>query len=391
MEFIHGKEQGTFTIGGQLRIERSNHWGQLLSAEKLPVGLPGDYHFYDYKGGKNILSADVSEKYDFSEAFTASAGVQLLSQEYKFFDEKPFFLDSSAAAFRGQTQTGWTNYSFNVPLLFVNPRIGVNLSFNDFLTGFINAAVTTREPRLKDYYNPQFFSLPNFFRNADGLFNFNAPKIEPEHLIDLELGIRLGRYLIDDNTLFSGGITGYYMPITEELLQTGIADQWGSPQVANAGKVDHYGIILDGAFEFGTSVTLKFNFTASHNEIKEFLQYSDTISVVGKVPIGFPSLIAGASLLLKPITGLTFKLTGRYIGAMYGDLINSDSYRNDPYGVVDAAASYREKNILGLQYAELRIEVNNILNKFYTSYVESGTGFFVAAPRHGFATIQIGL
>ena len=181
------------------------------------------------------------------------------------------------------------------------------------------------------------------------------------------------------------------MPITEELLQTGIADQWGSPQVANAGKVDHYGVILNGALEFGTSVTLKFNFTASHNEIKEFLQYSDTISVVGKVPIGFPSIIAGASLLLKPAPGLIFTLTEKYIGAMYGDLVNSDQFRNDPYGVLDATLSYRQKNILGLQYAELRIEVNNVLNKFYTSYVESGTGFFVAAPRHGFATIQLGL
>jgi outer membrane receptor protein involved in Fe transport len=181
------------------------------------------------------------------------------------------------------------------------------------------------------------------------------------------------------------------MPISEELLQTGITDAWGSPQVANAGKVDHYGIELDGAFEFGSAAALKFNFTASHNEIKEFSQYSDTISVIGKVPIGFPSVIAGASLLLKPLTGLTLSITGRYVGAMYGDLTNSDFFRNDPYGVFDAALSYREKNILGMNYIELRVQVNNILNKFYTSYVESGTGFFVAAPRHGFATIEIGL
>lgn len=391
MEFIHSKGHGTFTSGGQLRIERSNHWGQLLSAEKLPVGLPGDFHFYDYKGGKNILSVDVSEKYDFNDVLTASAGLQLLSQEYKFFDEKPFFLDSSAAAFRGQTQRGWTSYTFDVPLLFVNPRLGVGISFNDFLTGFMNVSVTTREPRLKDYYNPQFFSLPNFFRNSDGSFNFNAPKIEPEHFIDMQFGTNLGKYLLDDNTLFSGGLSAYYILFTEELLQTGKIDQWGTPQIANAGRVDHYGIIFDGAFEFGSSVILKFNFTASHNEVKEFLQYSDTVSVVGKVPIGFPSIIAGASLLIKPVDGFALSLTGRYIGAMYGDLVNSDYYRNDAYGVLDAAISYRQKSILGLQYAELRIEVNNLLNKFYTSYVESGTGFFVAAPRHGFATIQIGL
>lgn len=391
LELLHSHGRGMFTIGGQFRFENSEHWGQLLSAEKMPVGLPGDYHFYDYKGGKNILSGSVSEKYDFNGFITASAGVQLLRQQYEFFDEKPFFLDSSAAAFRGQTRTGWTSYAFTVPLLFVNPRIGVDISFNDFLTGFFSAAVTTREPRLKDYYNPQFFNLPNFVRNADGSFNFNAPKIEPEHLIDLELGTRLGKYLIDDNTLFSGGIIGYYMPFTEELLQTGKTDQWGSPQVANTGKADHYGIEFDAAFEFGTTAGLKLNFTASHNEIKEFLQYSDTVSVAGKVPIGFPSIVAGISFLLKPVKGLTCSVTGRYIGAMYGDLVNSDLYRNDPYAVLDGTLSYRENNILGMQYVELRLQVNNILNKFYTGYVESGTGFFVAAPRHGFGTIEIGL
>jgi iron complex outermembrane receptor protein len=391
LELIHSQGRGTFDIGGQIRFENSEHWGQLLSADKLPIGLPGDYHFYDYKGAKNIISGDLSEKYDFNEGFTASAGIQLLSQEYKFFAEKPFFLDSSGAALRGQAQTGWTSYAFNVPFFFVNPRIGIEMAFNDFLTGFVNSSITTREPRLKDYYNPEFFNLPNFAHNTDGSFNFNNPTIEPEHLYNIEIGTRLGKYLIDDNILFSGGIVIYYMPITEELLQTGITDQWGSPLVANAGIVDHFGIIVDGAFEFGTSVTLKFNFTASHNEIREFSQYSDSISVVGKVPVGFPSIIAGASLLLKPLSGLTFSLTERYIGAMYGDLLNSDQFRNDPYGVLDATLSYRQKNILGLQYAELRIEVNNLLNTFYTSYVESGTGFFVAATRHGFATIQIGL
>jgi iron complex outermembrane receptor protein len=391
LELTHNNGSGTLTIGGQLRFENSLHWGQLLSADKLPVGLPGDYHFYDFKGGKNIFSGDISDRYDLSNKFAASAGVQILSQEYKFFDEKPFFLDSTAASLRGQKQTGWTSYNFNVPLFFVNPRIGADFSFNDFLTGYINASITTREPRLKDYYNAEFFSLPNFSRNSDGSFNFTNPTIQPEHLYNVEIGTNLGKYLIDDNTLFSGAIALYYMPITEELLQTGISDPWGSLQLANAEKVDHYGIIFEGAFEFGTEVTFKFNCTASHNQIKEFSQYSDSVHVEGKVPIGFPSLLAGASLLLKPLTGLAISISGRYIGAMYGDLINSDLFRNDPYAVLDAALSYRHKNIFGLQYAELRVELNNILNKFYTSYVESGTGFFVAAPRHGFATIEIGL
>ena len=382
-----------FSVSGEFRIHRSDHWGQLLSAEKLPAGLPDDYHFYEYNGGKDIISGFISEQYHFTDKLKASAGVQLIDQDYRFFNEKPFYLDSAAAALRGVPQTGWTSYQFTVPLFFVNPQARCDIDFNDYFSGFIAAAGTTREPRLRDYYNAEFFSVPNFNRNADGSFNFNDPKIKPEHLFDLELGTRFRDYPDEheDINLISTGITAYYMPMTEELLQTGKVDQFGSPIIANAGKVDHYGIEFDGTVYIASDIHLDVNFSASHNEIRDFSQYSDTVNVIGKTPVGFPSIIAGATIFLRTTNGFTFSLTGRYIGAMYGDLTNSDLFRNDPYGVIDAMFAYREKNILGLQYVELRVQINNILNTFYTSYVESGTGFFVAAPRHGFATIQIGL
>jgi iron complex outermembrane receptor protein len=387
IEYRH--DSGLLIIGGEFRIHRSNHWGQLLSAAEMPVDLPGDYHYNDYKGGKDIFSGYVSERYDLSKVVIASASIQLLSQEYRFFDQKPFYLDSSQAATLGVPQGGWTNYSFTIPLFFVNPRIGMNINFNDFFSAFASVSQTSREPRLADYYNADFFTLPNFNRNPDGSFNFSSPKIKPERLLDIELGTRLAKYLIGDDVLFSGGVTGYYMPFSDELLQTGNSDPWGSAIVANAEKVLHYGIELEGALEFGSIAALKANFTWSHNEIQQFS--ADTMSVVGKVPIGFPPIIAGLSFLLQPIKGLTFSLTGRYVGEMYGDLINSVLYRNDPYAVADAMLSYRENAILGMDFVELKVQISNLFNKFYTSYVESGTGFFVAAPRHGFATIQIGL
>ncbi len=387
IEYKH--DSGVFTIGGEFRINRSNHWGQLLSANTMPIGIPGDYHFYDYKGGKNIMSGYVAERYDFSKTVIASASVQLLSQEYKFFDEKPFYLDSSNAALRGGTPGTFMSYNFNVPLFFINPRIGVNINFNDFFSGFASVSQTSREPRFADYYNAAFFSLPNFNRNANGSFNFNDPKIKPEHLLDVELGTRLAKYLLSDDVLFSGGITGYYMPFSDELLQTGNADPFGSPIVANAEKVLHYGIELEAGLDLGSVAALQCNFTWSHNEIGQFS--ADTMGVIGKMPIGFPPIIAGATLLLQPIKGLTLSLTERYVGEMFGDLTNSAAYRNEPYAVTDATLSYRENNILGMQFVELKVQLSNVFDKFYTSYVESGSGFFVAAPRHGFATIQISL
>src|SRR5439155_4991731 len=102
---------------------------------------------------------------------------------------------------------------------------------------------------------------------------------------------------------------------------------------------------------------LQLNFTWSHNEIQQFTQ--DTMNLIGKVPPGFPTAIAGASLLLKPVTGLAFSLAGKYVGEIFGDLQNSDRFRNDPYTVLDGYISYRENNILGMQYVELKVQVSN--------------------------------
>jgi iron complex outermembrane receptor protein len=387
IEYLMGNHD--LSVGGEFRIHRSNHWGQLVSAEKLPVGLPDDYHFYDYKGGKDIFSGYLSDKFE-TKKITASAGIQFLNQEYRFFDEKPFYLDSASAALRGQKQTGWTSYQFTVPFFFVNPRGIIDLVLNDFTSTYISASSTTREPRLKDFYNAEYFSMPNFNRNADGSFNFNDPKIKPEHIFDLELGIRTSDYLLDDEPiLFSGGINGFYMPMSEEILQTGKLDPFGSPTIANAESVLHYGVELESKLEFGDAATLRLNFTWSHNEIQQF--NADSVNVTGKVPIGFPPIIAGIYFAMQPVKGLTIGLTGRYIGEMFGDLQNSAALRNNPYGVLDASVSYRENDIIGMHYVQLKVDVRNLLNTFYTSYVESGTGFFAAAPRHGYGTIQIGL
>jgi hypothetical protein len=58
---------------------------------------------------------------------------------------------------------------------------------------------------------------------------------------------------------------------------------------------------------------------------------------------------------------------------------------------MDGNLSIRQENVAGLSFVELKIQANNILNEYYTSYVESGSGFFVAAPFNIFGGIQIGL
>ncbi|HYM21398.1 MAG TPA: TonB-dependent receptor [Candidatus Kapabacteria bacterium] len=386
LEFSH--EGGMFTLGAEVRVYRSTHWGQLLSAEKMPVNLPGDYHYYDYHGGKDIYSGYISERYDLSSGISLSASVQLLNQTYHFFDEQPIYYDTVTAAAEGLTP-GFHSHTFDVPLFFVNPRAGLNLNFTKSFSGFFSVSYTTREPRLLDYYNAEALSIPNFNKNPDSSFNYNSPKIKPEHLLDLELGVRQSEVPLDDDWKATGGFTAYYMPFSDELIESDKTDLFGNAVLANAESVLHYGLELEGGIQFSDVLALKVNATVSHNEIRKFS--ADTSNVVGKTPIGFPSFIANASLLIQPIKDLKLTASMRSVGAMYGDIQNSDTFHNDAYTVLDANLSYRFDRLFGSDHITLRVQVNNLLDKLYTSYVTAGIGFFVAAPRNGYLNLEVGL
>jgi iron complex outermembrane receptor protein len=388
LEYDH--QDGMFTIGGEVRIHRSLHWGQLLSAEKMPVGLPGDYHYYEYNGGKDIFSGYISELYSINENINLSASVQLLNQTYHFSNEKPQFFDSASAATQG-LKTGFHSYAFDVPLFFVNPRAGLNINFSETVSGILSASYTSREPRLKDYYNAEFISLPNFAKKSDSTYDFSSPLVKPEHLVDIEVGFRGKNLQLDDDLKALASVTGYYLPFTDELLKTGKKDQWGSDILSNAEKVLHYGVELELGIEYSDALAITGNLTISHNEIQQYSQYVDPLSIVGKSPIGFPSMIAGVSIIIKPFSTLDITASMRSIGSTYGDLENSQDYRNDPYTVLDIGASYQWKNVIGLEHIGIRAQINNVTNLFYTTYADAGSGFFVAPPRNGYLSLEIGL
>lgn len=388
LEFSH--EDGMFTLGGEIRIHRSNHWGQVLYAEKLPQNLPVNYHYYEYDGGKDIYSGYLAEQYGLNKDINLSASVQLIGQTYHYYNEQPIYLDSTHAAAEGLT-AGFHSTSFDVPLFFVNPRAGINVNLSENATAFVSASYTSREPRLSDYYSAESLKLPNFNKKADSTFDFSSPKVKPEHLIDIEVGLRALDIDLDDSWKFTGKATGYYMPFTDELLKTNQADLFGNSIVANAEKVLHYGLELEAGLQYSDAFAIKANMTLSHNEIKQFDRYSDTASVEGKTPIGFPSMIANVSAIITPFKNLQVTLIGRYVGQMYGDIENTDYFRNDAYSVCDLTLSYRLDKIFGADHLTIRGQINNLFDRLYTSYVLADAGFFVAAPRNGFVSIELGL
>ncbi len=387
-EWKHG-ESGKFSLGGEVRIHRSFHWGQLLSADTLPTDLPSDYHFYEYRGGKNIFTVYASEQYNFTEDLSALTSIQFVNQKYRFYDEKPFFIDTNSASQKGLLP-GWTNYEFEVPFTFINPRIGLNYKISDNLRSFASFSFTAREPRLTDYYNAAFFSEPNFNRTQSATYDFSSPKIRPEKLYDYELGLTLEEVLSSGVHLRTT-LGGYYMSFIDELIKTGETDKFGSSIVGNAESVLHYGLEFSTEIAFAELLTLSANITISHNEILEFSSYIDPDTVVGKTPIGFPPVVANFGIFYQPMDMVSLSISGHYQGAIYGDLINSQTFRNDPYVVFNAGATFNLGELFGQGKLAIKVQVQNLLNTLYTTYVESGLGFFVAAPRHVFAALEIGL
>lgn len=381
-------DDGGMTFGMELRTHRSLHSSSILSATGTPAGLPDDYTFIEYRGGKDIFSPYVAGRYDLDRSLTAFASMQLVAQKYRLYDERPFYADTTLAAARS-LDIGWNSFEFEVPFLFVNPRLGLNVRFDDRISGFVSVSRTSREPRLADYYRADFFGEPNFDRTLAG-YDFDKPRIRPETLLDVEAGVHIAHVPITDALSIRGSLNGYFMSFTDEILKTGKVDRFGASIVANAEETEHYG--LEASVHVSHSDLLRFEINASQSRhrIKQFTQFGDSISVDGKRPIGFPEQTLTGILSLMPHKTFSFSAIGRYVGEFYGDLENSSGQMNDPYFVLDAILSYRVP-IEFLEFVEVKLQANNVLDRLYTSYVEKTAGFFVAAPRHFYGSVEIGI
>jgi iron complex outermembrane recepter protein len=366
LEINHGT--GLLTLGAELRVHRSLHWGKIAYAENLPINFDPDYRFYEYNGGKNIVSVYGHELYKLNNALTLMTDLQCVYNRYTLQNEK------------------FLNNSFSVPYFFVNPRVGMNYNVDESVNTYISLAYTSREPRLKDLYKAEesiWGSTPQFEADSAGgivRYDFAKPLAKPEHLLDLELGgvYRNGRTM--------ASVSIFWMEFQDELIKSGTVDIFGEPVMGNAIRTRHIGIELQGQRELASGITLGGNATLSNNRLVNY-------SVVERVSNG---IVIRQSLDGNPIAGspdfmgnirlsysegdLTASLAGKYVGDFYTDNTKDNLLKNDAYMVVNATMSYRITFGQGISLI-LRGEARNLLNALYTMSGE-GNEFFPAAERN---------
>ncbi|MEP0862487.1 MAG: TonB-dependent receptor [Ignavibacterium sp.] len=384
LSFSHNN--GELIVGGELRIHRSNHWGNINYAENLPPNISKDYYYYFYNGAKDIASIYAHESYKLNDQINLLGELQVAYHKYKLYNER------------------YVGNDFSISDIFFNPRLGINYKISDQFNSFISFARVTREPRLKNYYDAAESSageVPQFELNSDGTYNFSKPLVKPETMNDFEIGFSFNNQFISASTNF------YYMIFNDEIVRKGQVDRFGQPITGNVDQTIHAGVELQIIAKITDALDVFGNFTYSNNEIKNgkyFLGGSDFIDLSGNKISGFPDVLANFGIQFK-LNNLFLKMSGKYVGKMFSDnfdknlkdylnrfpgFVDYSDNVNDAYFVMDFYGSYDFKLFDALDNSKIFLQVNNLFDNLYSAYA-IGKEFFPAAERNFIAGIQVGL
>lgn len=361
LEINHGS--GELILGAELRNHRSIHWGKIVSGDSLPPGFNYDYHFYEYNGEKNILSGYIHELYHPSRDVSVMGDLQIVHNRYGIENEK------------------YLGNNFTYSYLFVNPRGGINVNFDERLNSYFSIGYTSREPRLRDLYSAEdsyFGATPQFVADTSSgnvEYDFAQPLAKPEQLLDIELGAGYQ----DVSLHLTWNL--FWMEFTNELVKNGQVDIFGQPVTGNAERTRHTGIEMSGVWTLGSHFVLGGNFSLSRNRLIHYTVYeTGTPSVLDGNPIaGFPDILGNIRFTFRD-SSYSGTLNYKHVGAFYTDNYASVDRRNDAYDILNFQFLVTIGPAAGGSFI-LRMEVNNLLNKLYFSNGE-GSSFFPAAERN---------
>lgn len=417
-------DDGELTVGAEYRMNTSYHYGKIQFAEGLPVGMNPDFNFYDYNGYRSIFSTFAREQYRISGTSLLTLEGQLVHNGYTIGNEKAGGLFTEYRDINGKTISG-NGDIFTVNYLFFNPRIGFTHTISDNITLFASAAMTSREPRMKNLYAAEdTYSSTNisplFETDTTGgikKYDFSKPLVKPERMIDIEVGIRRKEFI---NAL-SWGVNAYWMEFSNELVKSGRIDIFGNPIDGNAPRSRHIGIEAEISgmllsFNGGGALSISGNATISKNQFIEYnyhLDAQETISLNGLTVAGFPDLLGNVRLtysdnlpgMYAGDQGFTASLIVKYVGGFYSDnfgtkltelrsqypfLTSYSDNKVDGYTTLNMDVSYEWANVLSLQTLRLHGHCTNLLNSLYAANAE-GKDFYPAAERGFYFGVDLGL
>ena len=283
--------------------------------------------FYNGNGLKKDFSNFIKSIYQFTERIGIYADLQLRKIDYT----------TSGSTSNVEDLTVNKHYSF------FNPKAGLNFTLNDKNKIYFSLSRAFREPTRSDFEN-----------------NIN---IQPEELVDYELGWKFNT----KKFYFSSNL--YYMNYKNQLVLTGALDDVGSPIRENSGKSFRKGIELESIFKATNNLDISSNISFSRNKNIDYkTNFDGVVTNWGDKDISFsPDLVSSIGVNFRPKEDINISILNKFVGEQFMSNTESVVSKLNSYSTTDLNFIYSFKRSKHFKEIIFTAMINNIFNKEYVS------------------------
>ena len=314
------------TFGSTYSEYDGDHFGETIWAQNS-----GDIQFtdlfYNGNGLKKDFSNFIKTVYQLSDGLSIYADFQIRKIDY--------------------VTTGSTSnvdeLAVDKSYSFFNPKAGFNYNFNNENKAYFSVSRAYREPTRSDFEN-----------NLD---------IQPEELIDYELGWQFN----NKNLIFSTNF--YFMNYKNQLVLTGALDDVGTPVRENSGKSFRKGVEFESVYSLNKKFVFSGNLSLSKNKNIDYISNFDgQVINLGDTDISFsPELISSLNVSYTPKQNLNINLLYKYVGEQFLSNTESSVSKLDSYMTTDINIIYKFESPKYFSEVIITAMINNIFNKKYVA------------------------
>ena len=314
------------TFGSTYSEYDGDHFGETIWAQNS-----GNIQFTDLFYNGNGLKKDFSN---------------FIKTVYQLFDGLSIYADFQLRKIDYVTTGSTSNVdelAVDKSYSFFNPKAGFNYNFNNENKAYFSVSRAYREPTRSDFEN-----------NLD---------IQPEELIDYELGWQFN----NKNLIFSTNF--YFMNYKNQLVLTGALDDVGTPVRENSGKSFRKGVEFESVYSLNKKFVFSGNLSLSKNKNIDYISNFDgQVINLGDTDISFsPELISSLNVSYTPKQNLNINLLYKYVGEQFLSNTESSVSKLDSYMTTDINIIYKFESPKYFSEVIITAMINNIFNKKYVA------------------------
>jgi iron complex outermembrane receptor protein len=357
---------------------------------KLDLTLGGAYNEYKGQHYNNIEwtqeSTNIPPDYEYSSNDAKKTDFNIFARAEYHLGKVLLYGDMQYRhiyySFLGFDQN-LNNVQQQVSLNFFNPKAGITYQLNEHNNIYASLAVGNHEPNRSDFVNSSPASRP-----------------KAENLKDLEIGYRTSQ------SVFSGGINGFYMLYKNQLVLTGALDDVGEAIRTNIKDSYRAGVEANAHLKITRQLNWFVNASLSTNKVKNFNQvlFDENGNPVNyqyaKTDIAYsPDLVGSSTISYQPIKNAEIAFISKYVSQQYLDNTSAQDRSLPAYFVNDVRLNYNF-SIKGIKNIGIGLLINNVFSEKYQSDgatypdVEGGkianyNYFFTQAPINFLASLNL--